>query len=207
MIGIRPIPQIYRKIMFRSTLEADWAATLDHVGISWEYEPEGILLPSGSMYRPDFYLPNITTWLEVKGPHDERLTKVRELELATICPPSCDRLGCCDPEDHDGPGCPCMCLEGHYAQPWRMVVIGRAARPAGVPDSRTSGGLRGQVQRPNGSVFTWRCRECLTLQWTRSLETHQCRSCQVLCNEFLLDEGLEFPFGVPFARAPRAGAR
>ena len=59
-------------MLFRSTLEADWAATLDSLSIGWQYEPEGVQLPSGELHRPDFYLPGIATWLEVKGPHGER---------------------------------------------------------------------------------------------------------------------------------------
>lgn len=78
-MDIRPIPLTYKGITFRSTLEADWAATLDALGIYWQYEPIALQLPSGQHYLPDFYLPNLHTWAEVKGPHWERLTKPAEL--------------------------------------------------------------------------------------------------------------------------------
>jgi hypothetical protein len=84
---IKAVPQVYRGVRFRSTLEADWAATLDTLKIQWQYEPEAVRLPSGTFYRPDFYLPELTTWLEVKGPHDERLDKTRELAKATMYDP------------------------------------------------------------------------------------------------------------------------
>lgn len=78
--GIRAVPVNYRGTRFRSTLEADWAATLDTLGItSWSYEPEAVRLPSGEHYRPDFWLPKRNTWLEVKGPHNLGLHKTIEL--------------------------------------------------------------------------------------------------------------------------------
>lgn len=88
--SIRSVPQTYRGVRFRSTLEADWAATLDSLGIAWEYEPEAVQLPSGEFYRPDFYLPECTTWLEVKGAHDERIDKVYEMGESVSHYPECD---------------------------------------------------------------------------------------------------------------------
>lgn len=72
----------YRGTWFRSTLEADWAATFDELGWHWEYEPVSVKLSSGEHYRPDFYLPSQTVWCEVKGPHNERLVKAKELQKA-----------------------------------------------------------------------------------------------------------------------------
>ncbi|MER5671937.1 hypothetical protein [Pseudonocardia alni] len=87
--SIRAVPVTVHGTTFRSTLEADWAATLDALSIRWVYEPEAVLLPSGEEYRPDFYLPDCATWLEVKGPHDERLHKSRALAEATVHAPGC----------------------------------------------------------------------------------------------------------------------
>lgn len=88
--GIQAVPKRYAQTLFRSTLEADWAATLDSLKIAWEYEPEAIQLPSGDHYRPDFYLPECATWLEVKGPHDERIGKTRELADVAEHHPDCE---------------------------------------------------------------------------------------------------------------------
>jgi hypothetical protein len=52
---------------FRSPLEAYWAQALDELKIPWQYEPTVIRLPNGQLYRPDFYLYSIDTWVEVKG--------------------------------------------------------------------------------------------------------------------------------------------
>lgn len=86
---ITSIPRTYAGVRFRSTLEADWAATLDSLDVEWQYEPEGVQLPSGELYRPDFYLPRIATWLEVKGPLQDRLGKTRELAEAVFHFPDC----------------------------------------------------------------------------------------------------------------------
>jgi hypothetical protein len=81
---LRAVPLTYAGVPFRSTLEADWAATLDSLGITnWKYEPEPYRLPSGELYSPDFWLPDPQrVWLEVKGPHMERIHKTYELAVA-----------------------------------------------------------------------------------------------------------------------------
>lgn len=117
---LQAVPVTYRGVRFRSTLEADWAATLDWLGIIWQYEPEAVRLPSGDYYRCDFYLPEIATWLEVKGPHDERIGKAHELASAVSDDPTCAI-------PHTGDVLDCHCGE------YRMVVIGRASI-AGMAD-------------------------------------------------------------------------
>jgi hypothetical protein len=77
---IRAVPTTYSGTRFRSVLEANWACTLDSLGITWQYEPEPYELPSGEKYAPDFWLPTQRIWLEVKGPHGKRLNKTRELD-------------------------------------------------------------------------------------------------------------------------------
>lgn len=66
---IKPIQTRYKGHHFRSRLEARYAVFLDHLGVLWQYEPEGFELTSGR-YLPDFFLPAVNggTWLEVK-PH------------------------------------------------------------------------------------------------------------------------------------------
>ncbi len=79
---IRAIQTRYAGCHFRSRLEARWAVLFDHLGIAWEYEPQGFEIRdrsrSGSdartwRYLPDFYLPATQTWVEVKG-DQEHLT-------------------------------------------------------------------------------------------------------------------------------------
>lgn len=73
------VPIAYSGVQFRSTLEGDWAATLNHYGMEWEYEPWTLRLPSGATYMPDFWLPQLKTFIEVKGAHMLRVDKPREL--------------------------------------------------------------------------------------------------------------------------------
>lgn len=75
---MKPLPTEYGGVTFRSRLEADWALTLDTLDISWEYEPEGFELTDGSRYAPDFWLPAARAWLEVKGDHLARYSKVEQ---------------------------------------------------------------------------------------------------------------------------------
>jgi hypothetical protein len=75
------VPRWYRGERFRSTLEADWAANLDELGIKWDYEPSAFKLPSGRFYVPDFRCPGIGTWLEVKGDGVPGLEKTHEFSV------------------------------------------------------------------------------------------------------------------------------
>lgn len=56
MSEIKPIETVYKGYRFRSRLEARWAVFFDALGIEWEYEPEGFVLPNGMKYLPDFRL-------------------------------------------------------------------------------------------------------------------------------------------------------
>lgn len=61
------IPTIYNGIKMRSKLESKIAYFLDCLNIKWIYESQAYLLSTGIMYHPDFYLPELKTWIEVKG--------------------------------------------------------------------------------------------------------------------------------------------
>jgi hypothetical protein len=65
-VTIKPIETRYAGCRFRSRLEARWAVFFDALNLDWQYEPQGFELPSGR-YLPDFYLPSIDAWFEVKG--------------------------------------------------------------------------------------------------------------------------------------------
>jgi hypothetical protein len=81
------IETVYSGYRFRSRLEARWAVAFDSIGHSWWYEHEGFELPSGR-YLPDFYLPGLQAWAEVK-PVDltkEELVKCAELVACTEKP-------------------------------------------------------------------------------------------------------------------------
>jgi len=62
---LNPIETRYKGYKFRSRLEARWAVFFDHMGIKYFYEPEGYKLKSG-WYLPDFWLPQVNMWAEIK---------------------------------------------------------------------------------------------------------------------------------------------
>jgi hypothetical protein len=64
-VTIRPIETRYAGHRFRSRLEARWAVLLDRLNIRWLYEHQGFETPLGP-YLPDFWLPELNTFLEVK---------------------------------------------------------------------------------------------------------------------------------------------
>jgi len=57
----------YSSKIFRSRLEARWAIYLDLLRIDWDYEPCPYQVGPRLNYLPDFYLPELQIWLEVKG--------------------------------------------------------------------------------------------------------------------------------------------
>jgi len=79
VVQVTAKPMVYRGVQMRSQLEGRWAAVLDAAGIAWEYEPGVLDVGRAGLYLPDFWLPRLKTWIEVKGPHMERVEKTRAL--------------------------------------------------------------------------------------------------------------------------------
>lgn len=67
-IYIQALPVTYHGEHYRSTLEADWAATFDMWGWFHLHEPIAVQA-NGYGYLIDFELPHQRVWAEVKGPH------------------------------------------------------------------------------------------------------------------------------------------
>lgn len=66
MQTIQAIPTRFAGCHFRSRLEARWAVWLDTVRLEWKYEPQGFNLGREGYYLPDFYIPELDCYLEVK---------------------------------------------------------------------------------------------------------------------------------------------
>lgn len=71
---IKAIETWYAGHNFRSRLEARWAVFFDALSIRWVYETQGYHVPwrlsqyDGTFrYLPDFFLPDLGVWFEVKG--------------------------------------------------------------------------------------------------------------------------------------------
>jgi hypothetical protein len=88
---IKPIETAAFGRLFRSRHEARVACFLSHLGVKWEYEPQGFELPSGR-YLPDFKVyyhdrPSEWFWIECKPcePAEREVKLARELAAATKC--------------------------------------------------------------------------------------------------------------------------
>ena len=64
--SIKPIETKYNGFRFRSRLEARWAVFFDMIGLKYEYEVEGFEM-NGIRYLPDFYIPSLDRWFEIKA--------------------------------------------------------------------------------------------------------------------------------------------
>lgn len=56
----------YKDIWMRSSYEIAYAKYLDSLGIIWQYEPKTFDL-GNCTYTPDFYIPTIDIYIEIKG--------------------------------------------------------------------------------------------------------------------------------------------
>lgn len=157
---IEAVPTEYDGITFRSRLEADWAATLVANRIEWTYEPETITLPSGAVYIPDFWLPELGTWIEVKGQGIPRVEKTIELAKTRACQ-------CADE-------CTCQWPGGE------LVILGRASIGA-APGQRGYRPPAGYAnwETPHGpSAYCITCPGCTRIQWITLRRPWRCRACR-----------------------------
>ena len=110
---IKAIETVYKGYRFRSRLEARWAVFFDALGVKWEYEKEGFDLGEAGWYLPDFWLPGLNLWFEIKPfdsePNPEWLdliTKFRDCGVGAIClfgnPDGLGALRCWDLTDSSG---------------------------------------------------------------------------------------------------------
>jgi len=85
---MKAIPTTYNHITYRSRLEARWAVYFTQMGFEFYYEFEGFDLDNAGWYLPDFYLPRVKMWAEVKPFEftDTELTKLKALVTFTQKP-------------------------------------------------------------------------------------------------------------------------
>lgn len=80
---ITAIETTYAGVVFRSRLEARWAMFFDAFHLYWRYEYEGFELPSGR-YVPDFWLPELQTWVEIKPPFNREYEVEQDRWIKTV---------------------------------------------------------------------------------------------------------------------------
>lgn len=152
---LEAVPTEYRGTRFRSALEATWAQTLDRFDVAWEYEPETVTLPSGARYLPDFKLPAIGAWLEVKGDGVPRIEKAYEFARTVACG--------CKPR-----ACECRWRGGE------IVIVGHPPRVLKRPGDHRSAWWANWSGVLSGAWF-FRCFACGVTGWTTSAN---CRACK-----------------------------
>lgn len=81
---IKAIETLYDGHRFRSRTEARWALFFNTLNISYQYEIEGYEMDN-LRYLPDFYIPSLNRWFEIKG------KPLTEIELKK-CEEFCRRL-------------------------------------------------------------------------------------------------------------------
>jgi hypothetical protein len=166
----------FRGVRFRSTLEADWAATFESWDIHWQYEPEAVRIDQKLSYLPDFWLPSIRVWAEAKGPLDTAIHKPRDLQRALQ-------------REHRG--------EWDFTCPF-VVILRPSENGTAMWEAAAPGSDPVIVLCPNCQHFgfmdydgAWRCRRyCKT-------KTNK------FWNE--PGGGIWWPGELPFIRAPRSG--
>ena len=77
----KAIQTAYKGYLFRSRTEARWAMFFDALGVKYRYEVEGYDL-NGLWYLPDFWLPDLKYWIEIKG---IKPTGIEEEKARRLC--------------------------------------------------------------------------------------------------------------------------
>ncbi len=83
MREVEAIETSHNGVTYRSRTEARWAVFFEVLELSFEYERTRVTLSTGQTYLPDFYLPQLAAWFEIKPDNDavvtEEASKARRL--------------------------------------------------------------------------------------------------------------------------------
>lgn len=132
---LEPIQTHYSGVQFRSLLEARWALFFDLCGLEWVYEPRRFMFTNKGGrfgYIPDFFLPELDMWAEVK-PDEFTSTELRKARAVACHTSQCILLLSGQPGDthwdvDDGE------TEDYFAfESYSLVSITDAAHLANLP--------------------------------------------------------------------------
>ena len=76
----KPIETDYKEYRFRSRLEARWAVFFDSYGIQHDNELDSFELSNGQWYLPEFYLPELNVYVDVKPNKNFQLGDLKKIE-------------------------------------------------------------------------------------------------------------------------------
>lgn len=75
--AMKAIETNYGGHRFRSRLEARWAVFFTNLDLNWDYEPQGFIVGRAfhraRPYLPDFYLPHLGLYIEIKPAYADRV--------------------------------------------------------------------------------------------------------------------------------------
>lgn len=151
---MKAIETKYAGCRFRSRLEARWAVVFDHLRINWQYEAEGFEFDDGTHYLPDFWFPELSTYVEIKPELRWRDTKWATLHA---------EVNVADwfvPHDGTDPGTGHL-IRDSYAAPGakRTFMFGPIPRPNHGAHVYEYGCALGPGSPHNGWAFA-RCGRC-----------------------------------------------
>lgn len=152
---VKALPTSYAGVEFRSRLEARTAMLLDQHQLDWHYEAEGFELSDGTRYLPDFWLPRIRTYIEVKGQNVPGVEKAERFAAEVV--------------------------GDEWEHPTDMVLIATLDRRERWASMRPTGDHYDALRLVNAlgaSVFGTDCPACSTLQWV-NICAWRCRACSI----------------------------
>ena len=102
---LKPIETTYSGVLYRSRSEARWAVFMDSLQLEHRYEFEGYDLGDDLRYLPDFLVPSLDFWVEVKGadPVDDECERAHRLAVSSGKPVYVFFGGMADPTANAGP--------------------------------------------------------------------------------------------------------
>jgi len=157
--SIKAIQTRYKGHLFRSRLEARWAVVLDALGVEWHYEAEGYDLGKDlGYYLPDFWLPELNTFLEIKAEEETTLEFVKLFNLANDKKAFHSFGYSLHGERNSGRHCRWEDTETWERTPWPKKFLDKhKANPQKLSDKRTLGKL---VSLPNAKEGELYCPLC-----------------------------------------------
>jgi hypothetical protein len=164
---MKPIETIHSGYRFRSRLEARWAVFFETLGIKYRYEDDGFPLKDGTWYLPDFWLPELRKFVEIK-PENPSLDEAKK---------------CCGLAKATGNECMLI-----FGQPWMHER--KAARDCGCCELGYEWEYRfhlfeGHEFDPSSSSVPWEPDEPeeITIPGLEDLDKHvfaECRRCPMI---------------------------
>jgi hypothetical protein len=159
-VTVKAVPTTYAGIEFRSRLEARTAMLLNQHQLDWHYEAEAFELSDGTRYLPDFWLPKIGTYIEVKGQNVPGVEKAER--FAADLTGENGRGFAADPDGQ---------VDREWMHPTHMVIIASLGTRFAAPGERLS-----VVNALGASVVAMECSSCRTRQWL-NIGGFVCRAC------------------------------